>query len=53
MLLCFAIFTVEAIGGKRSEICFSRRTKNRIFAMFAIVWIVYWGVRIISECAAA
>jgi hypothetical protein len=53
MLLCFAIFTVEAIGGKRSEICLSRRTKSRTFVIFAIVWIVYWGVRIIAECVAA
>jgi hypothetical protein len=52
MLLCFAILTVESISGKRSEICPSRRTKKRIFALFAIVWIVYWGVRIVSECSA-
>ncbi len=52
MLLYFAIFTFEAIGGRKFEVCAEKKTKIRIFAMFAIVWIVYCGGRIILECAA-
>lgn len=52
MLLCFVVFTAEAISGRRSAIRTSRKIRNQAVVAFAIVWLVYWGVRLAAEFVA-
>jgi hypothetical protein len=51
MLLCFIVFTVEAIRGKHLAVDAGRNVRKRAFIMLAVVWIVYWGSRLVAECA--
>jgi hypothetical protein len=50
-LLFIAVFAFESISGKRVVLGIQKKTKIRFFAMAAIIWFMYWGVRIISEYA--
>lgn len=52
MLLCFALFTAEAISGRKPVIRADRKIRNRAIVVFAAVWLVYWGVRLAAECVA-
>ena len=49
MLLYCMIFSIEAISGKRLSLHVSGRMKKQIAMLVAIVWVVYWGARLITE----
>jgi hypothetical protein len=49
MLLCFIIFTAEAISGRKSVMLIDRKVKAQIFFAVALVWIIYWGTRLAAE----
>jgi hypothetical protein len=49
MLLAFMVFAMEAIIGRRFPVQSSLKLKSRFVAPFAIIWLVYWGTRLITE----
>jgi len=49
MLLGFAVFTTEAVSGRASAIRTSSRTRNRILISLAVVWFIYWCIRLFME----
>jgi hypothetical protein len=49
MFLCFLIFTVDAIRGKRLTINAGFNIRRPVVMMLAIVLLVYWGTRLFSE----
>jgi hypothetical protein len=49
MLLGCLVFTAEAISGKAMAIHLGGSVRRQIIAAFAAVWIIYWGVRLVSE----
>ena len=50
LLLCLAIFGAEAISGRRVAILTGRRTGYKIIIAFGLSWILYWVLRLVSEC---
>jgi hypothetical protein len=52
MLLSLALFSLEAVSGKRLEVHTGRWGRRRVVLTFAIVWLTYWGVRLVTEFAA-
>lgn len=52
MLLGFVIFAAQAVSGRPFAIFMSRKTRSRVVIAFAVVWLVYWGVRLIVESVA-
>ena len=51
MLLCLVSFAAEAISGRRYAIPTGGKIWSRVVSMAAILWFVYWGVRIAAEFA--
>jgi hypothetical protein len=49
IFLCIWLFIWEAVSGKRTRIYLNRNSKIRGVMMVAVVWLVYWGVRLVSE----
>jgi hypothetical protein len=52
ILLCLGSFAAEAISGRRYELWAGGKIGGRAVAMLAILWFVYWGVRLAAEFAA-
>jgi hypothetical protein len=52
MLLGFVIFAAQAVSGRPFAIFMSRKTRSQVVIAFAVVWLVYWGVRLIVESVA-
>jgi hypothetical protein len=50
MLLCLVIFSSEAVRGRKLVICAGAKIRNRTLGMFAVAWLVYWGIRLVAEC---
>jgi len=49
MLLSFIVLFLEAASGKRLRIDMGRRTRWQAVVLFAVVWLTYWGARLITE----
>ena len=49
MILCSAVFLFEAISGRRTKLTASAKGTNRVVLLLSIVWLVYWGARVITE----
>ena len=49
MLVCFLVFAFEALSGRRSVLRIRGKIRNRVIAAFAIVWVLYWGARLIVQ----
>ncbi|MBM4161100.1 MAG: DUF2752 domain-containing protein [Ignavibacteria bacterium] len=49
ILLASVLWSVEAATGKRIRLATNAKPARDVIAMFLIVWIVYWGIRLISE----
>ena len=49
MLLSLVVVSLEAVSGKRLEVHTGRRGRRQAILIFAIVWLTYWGVRLITE----
>ena len=43
------IFTQEAASGNSFVLCSGDKFRFRIICMFAILWLVYWGIRLAAE----
>lgn len=52
MLLSLAVFSLEAVSGKRLEVHTGRWGRRQAILIFAIVWLTYWGVRLVTEFVA-
>ena len=52
MLLCLMSFAAEAISGRRYALRAGGKMWGRAVPMFAVLWFVYWGVRLAAEFAA-
>jgi hypothetical protein len=52
MLLCLMNFAAETISGRRYALWVGGRIWSRVVGMVAILWFVYWGVRLAAEFAA-
>jgi hypothetical protein len=52
MLLSFIVLSFEAVSGKRLKIDSGARGRRQVVLLFAIVWLVYWGARLITELVA-
>ena len=52
MLLCLMSFAAEAISGRRYVRWSGGKMWSRAVPMFAVLWFVYWGVRLAAEFAA-
>jgi len=52
MLLSLAVFSLEAVSGKRLEVHTGRWSRRQVILTFAIVWLTYWGVRLVTEFVA-
>jgi hypothetical protein len=48
-LLFVLLFAAEAISGGKLSLQLSGRTKKHAAMFFAIVWLVYWGARLVTE----
>jgi hypothetical protein len=48
-LLFVLFFAAEAIRGKQFSLQLSGRMKKHAAMLFAIVWLVYWGARLVTE----
>ncbi len=51
MLFWLAIFVLEAVTGRRVMLFPGGKARNRLIGVFAILWLVYWGVRLAAEFA--
>lgn len=49
MFFFFVLFTAEAISGKRITVPINRKIKAPVFILIALIWVLYWGVRLASE----
>ena len=49
LLLFMLLFAAEAIGGRRLTVSAGGNVRNRVIGMFAILWFVYWGLRLATE----
>jgi len=49
MFLGFIAFATEALTGRRFAIQPSRKQKVQFFVPFAIIWLVFWSVRLVTE----
>lgn len=49
MLCCLGVFGFEAMSGKQIRVSWGCNAKPRIVSIFALSWIVYWGIRLLSE----
>ena len=49
MLLSLIAFAMEALTGRRFAMQPSRKQKVQFFVPFAIIWLVFWSVRLITE----
>jgi hypothetical protein len=52
MLLSLTVFAAEAVSGKKFLLCTGGKIRNRVVGLFAVLWLVYWGVRLVAECIA-
>ena len=52
MLLFSAVSSFEAVTGKRVALWTQGGGKKRGMVLFAVVWLVYWGVRLITGLVA-
>jgi hypothetical protein len=52
ILLCLMMFSAEAISGRRYVLWAGGKVWSRVAGMAAILWFVYWGVRLAAEFAA-
>jgi hypothetical protein len=52
MLLCLMTFAAETISGRRYALWAGGKIGGRVVGMVAILWFVYWGVRLAAEFAA-
>jgi hypothetical protein len=48
-LLFVLFFAAEAISGRKLALQISGRMKKHAAMLFAVVWLVYWGARFITE----
>lgn len=49
MILYSIVFLFEAITGRRTKLTASGKGTNRVVLLLSIVWILYWGTRVITE----
>lgn len=49
MILCSTVFLFEAIAGRRIKFTASGKGTKRVVLLLSIVWLVYWGARVITE----
>jgi len=49
VLLGFMTSAAEAISGKLISVQWNRKWKVRFLVPFAIIWLIYWSVRLIVE----
>lgn len=49
MLLLVAWLAFESVSGKRLNLHAGSRERKRVFMWAAIVWLVYWGGRLMTE----
>jgi hypothetical protein len=47
--MCLMIFAAEAASGIRFVLFTGKKLRGRIIGTFAILWLVYWGVRLAAE----
>ena len=52
MILFSTVFSVEAITGRKTKLTARGKDTNRVALFLSIVWIVYWGGRVIIEALA-
>jgi hypothetical protein len=52
MLLSFIVLALEVMSGKRLEIDTGGRNRRQVVLLFAVVWLTYWGARLITEFVA-
>ena len=52
MLLSFIVLALEVMSGKRLEIDTGGRNRRQVVLLFAVVWLTYWGVRLVTEFVA-
>jgi hypothetical protein len=51
MLLCLMCFAAETISGRKYAKWAGGKIWSRVVGMVAILWFVYWGVRLAAEFA--
>jgi hypothetical protein len=49
MILCSFVLLFEAITGIRTKLTANGKGTNRVILLLTIVWLVYWGARVITE----
>jgi hypothetical protein len=49
MILSFMIFMAEGISGKNLAPQPTRKQSMQLFVPFAVIWLIYWGARFITE----
>ena len=49
MLLGLITFATEAITGRQFAVQPSRKRRVQFFVPFAIIWLVFWSVRLVTE----
>ena len=49
ILMCLMIFAAEAASGNSFVLCIGEKLRGRIIGTFAILWLVYWGIRLAAE----
>ncbi len=49
MIICSTVFLFEAITGRRTKLTASGKGTNCLVLLLIIVWLVYWGARVITE----
>ena len=51
LLLCLGVFVAESVGGRRMAPSVGRSLRNGIIGATAILWFLYWGIRLALEFA--
>jgi len=49
MLISFVVLSLEAVSGKRLKFGIEGKGRRLAAVLFAVVWLTYWGVRLITE----
>jgi len=49
IILASILWSVEAATGKKMRLMTSAKSARNVIVSFVIVWIVYWGIRLIGE----
>jgi hypothetical protein len=50
--LSLGVFIVEAVSGRRLALSVDGKLRNRFIGIFAVLWFVYWCVRLVAEFVA-